>query len=231
MSASLLVNEAFKTLQGEGRFTGTPAVFVRLQGCDVGCSFCDTGYALKAAPSLQVPDNDELVFAKNDASPRHGAWDIDLLAGRVAELAGCVTHVVVTGGEPFAQDLGPFLGLLKERGLFVQVETSGTMPMPKDERLMPSWVTLSPKRARLPLAENWARANEVKVPIETGDDARFFEALLLEIYKDALAAGTAPEIRLQPVSQKPEATRLCVELCLKRNWRLSLQTHKYLDLR
>lgn len=231
MSTPLLVNEVFRTLQGEGRFTGTPAVFVRLQGCDVGCTFCDTGYALNAAPSLQAPDNDELVFLKEDASPRYSAWEPGLLAVRVAGLAQEVTHVVVTGGEPFAQDLGPFLGLLKARGLFVQVETSGTRAMPKDHGRMPSWVTLSPKRARLPLAENWALANEVKVPIETGDDADFFEALLLETYRDALPAGTAPEIRLQPVSRKAEATRLCIELCMKRNWRLSLQTHKYLDLR
>ena len=53
----LFVNEVFVSLQGEGHFTGTPAIFVRLQGCDVHCPWCDTGYAMSLARDLRTKDN------------------------------------------------------------------------------------------------------------------------------------------------------------------------------
>lgn len=63
--AALLVNEIFWSLQGEGAFTGTPSVFFRLQGCSVGCPWCDTGYAQKCDPRDRLPDQSPVVLEKN----------------------------------------------------------------------------------------------------------------------------------------------------------------------
>ena len=69
--AALLVNEIFWSLQGEGAFTGTPSVFFRLQGCSVGCPWCDTGYAQKCDPRDRLPDQSPVVLEKKAADPRY----------------------------------------------------------------------------------------------------------------------------------------------------------------
>lgn len=95
------VNEIFYSIQGEGRHTGMPAVFLRLAGCTMGCSFCDTKYAFQTGEemnSLQV-----------------------LVA--LAEYP-CKT-VVITGGEPSEQDLPSLIAALKSAGYCVHLETNG----------------------------------------------------------------------------------------------------------
>ena len=224
----LFVNEVFVSLQGEGHFTGTPAIFVRLQGCDVHCPWCDTGYAMSLARDLHTKDNDFSVLAKETASGLYTSMDPEILCNYLSGLHKSIRHVVLTGGEPFMQDVAPFIRLLQGRGFYVQVETSGTRPLSvyNEENL---WITLSPKRARMPLAENWSRANEIKIPIASEEDADF---LLSEVFECvARKSAQSPIIALQPVSQDREATRLCFELCLKHNLHLSLQTHKYTDFR
>jgi len=92
-----------------------------------------------------------------------------------------------------------------------------------------TWVTVSPKvamKAQLPiLASAMRRANEIKHPVGTQKDIDQLDALLVTspVADDAV-------ISLQPISQKSRATQLCIETCIKRNWRLSIQTHKYLNI-
>ena len=95
------VSEIFYSVQGEGRHTGMPAVFLRLAGCSMGCDFCDTKYAF--APGTQLNSLQILV-----------------------ELAKypCKT-VVVTGGEPTEQDLPGLIAVLKSAGHTVHIETNG----------------------------------------------------------------------------------------------------------
>jgi len=95
------VSEIFYSVQGEGRHTGMPAVFLRLSGCTMGCDFCDTKYAF--APGTQLNSLQILV-----------------------ELAKypCKT-VVVTGGEPAEQDLPALINMLKSAGHTVHIETNG----------------------------------------------------------------------------------------------------------
>ena len=64
----LRVNEIFWSLQGEGRFTGTPSAFIRLQGCAVGRPWCDTGYAQRVDEALRLPDESPLVAEKTAAA-------------------------------------------------------------------------------------------------------------------------------------------------------------------
>lgn len=101
LQPSWKVNEIFYSIQGEGRHTGMPAVFLRLAGCSMGCSFCDTKYAFQTGEemnSLQV-----------------------LVA--VAEYP-CKT-VVITGGEPTEQDLPALISALKSAGYCIHLETNG----------------------------------------------------------------------------------------------------------
>lgn len=105
----LEVHSVFKTIQGEGPFCGTPCVFVRLAGCNLQCPWCDTDYT-STRRSMTV---NELLFEIR------AEWCKD--RWRKPGL------VVITGGEPFRQDLDYiFEGLLNE-GYFVQVETNGTL--------------------------------------------------------------------------------------------------------
>lgn len=107
-SSTLEVHSIFHTLQGEGPFAGTPAVFIRLAGCNLQCPGCDTDYT-----------SQRLKMTPNEAS------------SIIRSLAPSTTKlVVITGGEPFRQELGHLIQHLRAMDFYVQVETNGTMPPP-----------------------------------------------------------------------------------------------------
>lgn len=113
------VNEIFYSLQGEGYFTGTPSVFVRLAGCNLKCRFCDTDHS-----AFTEMTEEEIVAAVCK-------WP--------------ATHVVITGGEPAMQLTPALINLLHEADRQVQVETNGTLPLPDAI----DWITCSPKGERV----------------------------------------------------------------------------------
>jgi 7-carboxy-7-deazaguanine synthase len=130
--------EIFYTVQGEGTHTGTPAVFVRLAGCNLACRFCDTDYAVRS-------------FAT-----------VDEIVRRVRVLGGECRTVVLTGGEPLAQaESRGLVDALRDDGRRVHIESNGTIPteLPDDV-----WLTISPKE-RLD-ASMAARANEAKLIVD-----------------------------------------------------------------
>lgn len=134
----LQLAEIFYSVQGEGTWTGTPAVFVRLAGCNLSCSFCDTDYALRFLASA-----DEVV-------------------ARVRAAGGDCPLVILTGGEPLAQAQTPALiGALRADGRRVHIESNGTVPaeLPADV-----WLTVSPKERLAPAMA--ARANEAKLIVD-----------------------------------------------------------------
>lgn len=116
----LRVNETFLSLQGEGHFTGTPAFFLRLAGCNLACPFCDTNHQ-----SYKEMSEDEIVLEACRHKPR---------------------HIVITGGEPALQLTQSLVDKLHEAGFFIQVETNGTLPLPEGI----DWVTVSPKKSPTP---------------------------------------------------------------------------------
>lgn len=218
------INEIFQTIQGEGVFTGLPAIFVRLQGCPVGCPWCDTRHTWVVDPAREVG-----VQAVLDCSNESDGWSkmsTEQILASFQQLGYQARHVVITGGEPCLYDLQDLSAALIEAGYQVQIETSGTSEIQTHEQ---TWVTVSPKinmKGGVPvLVSALERANEIKHPVATERHVEELDALL--------ATASLREnvvIALQPISQKPRATQLAMATCIARNWRLSIQTHKYLDI-
>ncbi|PSW14298.1 7-carboxy-7-deazaguanine synthase QueE [Photobacterium rosenbergii] len=218
------INEVFETIQGEGVFTGVPAIFVRLQICPVGCAWCDTKQTWNAEP--QDHGSIEDVMAKTGDSPIWTEIDADGIVNLLKKQGYTAKHVVITGGEPCIYDLLPLTTALEQAGFQCQIETSGTSDV---LATVNTWVTVSPKinmKAKLPvLASALERADEIKHPVGTQKDIDQLDELI-----DGKNLKSDVNIALQPISQKPRATELCIETCIKRNWRLSIQTHKYLAI-
>ncbi|PQJ67167.1 7-carboxy-7-deazaguanine synthase QueE [Photobacterium angustum] len=218
------INEVFETIQGEGVFTGVPAIFVRLQVCPVGCSWCDTKQTWTAEPQDLV--SLDQIMAKTGDSPLWTNLDANGVVQLLQDQKYTAKHVVITGGEPCIYDLRPLTHALEDAGFNCQIETSGTSDIQTSDN---TWVTVSPKinmKAKLPvLASSLARANEIKHPVGTSKDIEQLDALI-----DGVTLKPDVTIALQPISQKPRATELCIETCIQRNWRLSIQTHKYLAI-
>lgn len=151
------INETFYTFQGEGVNMGRAAFFIRTQGCDQDCWFCDA------------------------ASTWHKRWKptdlrkatADELAAQVEAEAPTGAMVVITGGEPCLFDLDPLIARLAQNGREVAIETAGHRPLPGSEW---PWITLSPKPlATPPLFDSVLRADEFKVIVS--DEASLHDAL------------------------------------------------------
>jgi len=218
------INEMFQTLQGEGFFTGVPALFIRLQGCPVGCSWCDTKHTWEKEAHREV--DLQRILVKTEESDAWGNASAEQLLAVMRQQGYTARHVVITGGEPCIYDLVPLTELFEQYGYRCQIETSGTHDIRCSAN---TWVTVSPKvnmRGGMKVLDQaLRRADEVKHPVARERDIEALDALLATLQDDK-----ARIIALQPISQKEEATRLCIETCIARNWRLSMQTHKYLNI-
>ena len=141
--------EEFHTIQGEGFHAGEAAWFIRLGGCDVGCSWCDSRFS----------------------------WDPDMHplveTGEIIEHAvySGTKSVVVTGGEPLMWNLDFLCAGLKKRGISTFIETSGSYPLSGQW----DWICLSPKRNVPPVGNICLIADELKVIIEVRDDLEWAE--------------------------------------------------------
>ncbi|MGQ3905061.1 7-carboxy-7-deazaguanine synthase QueE [Mixta calida] len=218
------INEMFQTLQGEGFYTGVPAIFIRLQGCPVGCSWCDTKHTWDKLADRETSLGDILI--KTVESDAWGAADADALLATIKRQQWTARHVVITGGEPCIHDLTPLTAALQQAGFSCQIETSGTHEV---QCTRETWVTVSPKvnmRGGYDvLNQALARADEIKHPVARQRDIDALDELLARLEDEK-----ARIVALQPISQKEDATRLCIATCIARNWRLSMQTHKYLNI-
>lgn len=190
--------EEFYTIQGEGYHTGTAAYFIRLGGCDVGCHWCDVkeSWEVLKHPLTDVVDIVDIVSSK-------------------AEL------VVITGGEPLMWNLDVLTTALKEKGLHVNMETSGAYELSGSF----DWICLSPKKTMLPTQSVYEAAHELKVIIYNKHDFIFAE-------EQAAKVNEAAILFLQPEWSKSDEMLPFIIEYVKENpkWRISLQTHKYLDI-
>ena len=129
--------------------------------------------------------------------------------------------IVVTGGEPLMWDMEPLTTALNEAGLNIHIETSGAYDITGHW----DWLCLSPKKNKLPTKEAASRADELKVIIYNKDDFRFAEEQAQRVGKDCV-------LYLQPEWSKRDAMMpLMVDYVLANpQWKVSLQTHKYLNI-
>lgn len=222
--STLNINEMFETIQGEGAHTGIPSIFVRLQGCPVGCPWCDTKHTWEIKPDLSV--SPQAVITKGEESESYFISREDALLAEFTQQGYVAKHVVITGGEPCMYDLRPLTTLLHDKGFTTQIETSGTFEVLCDER---TYVTVSPKINMKGgydvLVSALERANEIKHPIAMQKHIDELDALLAKV-----SSLVGKQVCLQPISQQKRATELAVRTCIERNWRLSLQTHKYIGI-
>ena len=111
----LKLNEIFYSIQGEGYNTGLPAVFVRLAGCNLACSWCDTDH------SLRMEMTEDQIVEEAMRYPTRRA--------------------ILTGGEPTIQDIGPLIDALHYRFFWIAIESNGVLQIPPGI----DWITVSPK--------------------------------------------------------------------------------------
>ena len=204
LQLKLPIHETFQsTVQGEGFWTGTLVDFIRLAGCPVGCPWCDTGYANggKGLPMVQIS-----------------------IAQLLSELQS--PRVVITGGEPFIhRDLPELVAALLEAGKQVSIETSGAYWQDVSPL---AWITLSPKEhinPKYPVKELfWNRSNEIKLIVGTGEEVKF--------YHKYLAINVDIPVFVQPEwNSKESVIPIILELLKKHpNYKLSLQTHKFIGV-
>lgn len=208
---SYAVKEIYYTLQGEGFHAGRAAIFLRFAGCNLWsgreedraraiCQFCDTN------------------FIGTDG-PNGGKYEsADMLADAVTALypGDYPPFVVCTGGEPLLQLDDDLLFALQDRACEVAVETNGTVALPGGR---PDWITVSPKAGT---ALKITEGDELKLVYPQPDALpERFERLAFEHFF------------LQPMDgpHLAENTRLAVDYCKQHpEWRLSVQTHKLVDI-
>jgi len=210
------VNEIFYSLQGEGVYTGTAAVFLRLSGCNMKCWFCDTKGHEQGTEMTE-----------------------EEIAERVSQYPA--RHIVITGGEPTMQLNARLTRLLHEKGFFIQIETNGALPLKDGTEV--DWITCSPKGNEIKIQridelkllfikEYLEKYKEVKAsqrclqPLDEGGQ---------EVQTLASQAGSSPRLRRAELgSSRFASSRGGNEVIsyIKEHpqWRLSLQTHKLIHI-
>jgi len=206
------IKEIFYTLQGEGAHAGRPAVFCRFSGCNLWtgreqdraqaiCQFCDTDFV-----GTDGEGGGKFATPAELAATISALWPASYTASK---------YVVFTGGEPLLQLDVALIEAMHAQGFTIAIETNGTLPVPAGV----DWICVSPKMGST-LAVT--QGNEIKVVIpQTGQDLSAYEKLDFEHYFVQAMDGPLAEFN----------TRLAIETC-KRNpkWKLSLQTHKLLQI-
>jgi 7-carboxy-7-deazaguanine synthase len=232
------IAEIFHSIQGEGFWTGTPMMFVRLAGCNVGRY--ETPSKAIDYSSHSYTDLNTMIFN----NPKHSICttfdgqrflcDTDYHTSKkmtteeiVGELAG-EHHVCITGGEPAMHNLIPLLEAFKDQ--YCHIETSGTLPL--NSNTISAWITCCPKHERGGIFF-WncifEAADEWKFLVGPGFQVDLFESFLEKI------PGGIP-IYLQPINGVQEIWQEnlnhCLELLKKYpQFKLSAQLHKYLGVR
>ena len=145
----LPVMESFYTIQGEGFHQGKAAYFIRLAGCDVGCTWCD----VKESWNMQGHPQKKISGIVTDAQNH---------PGRIS---------VITGGEPFMHDCSALTSALHAAGFATHVETSGAWPISGSW----DWICLSPKKFKAPLSSIVPLADELKVVVFNKSDFEWAE--------------------------------------------------------
>ncbi|MBA5604296.1 7-carboxy-7-deazaguanine synthase [Duganella sp. FT3S] len=206
------IKEMFYTLQGEGAHAGRPAVFCRFSGCNLWtgresdrasaiCQFCDTDFV-----GTDGEGGGKFATPAQLAAAIDAHWPAGYPAHK---------YVVFTGGEPLLQLDPPLIAAMHAAGFEIAIETNGTIPVPPGV----DWICVSPKMGSQLVVE---RGNEIKVVIpQTDQDLAAYEGLAFEHFFVQPMDGPLAEFN----------TKLAIDTCKRRpQWKLSLQTHKLLQI-
>ena len=223
MTNFLPIVEKFHSLQGEGFHTGQSAFFIRLAGCNVGCSWCDTKHSWNEDkyPLVSVTNIvDEIKIARDKGA----------------------SFLVITGGEPLQHNLDNLCRIIKketnignQQSIKIHLETSGVNKISGNF----DWITLSPKRHSPPEFYFLENFNELKIIVNEKKDLDFAIALrkkIMVIDKDSYHRDNlnvlSKKYYLQPAWKNNKGFSLAINF-VKENpdWNLSLQTHKYLKIK
>ncbi|MET3139009.1 7-carboxy-7-deazaguanine synthase [Undibacterium sp. GrIS 1.2] len=206
------IKEIFYTLQGEGNHAGRPAVFCRFAGCNLWtgreedrataiCQFCDTDFV-----GTDGERGGKFKQAAELAATINNLWPHDYAASK---------YVVFTGGEPLLQLDTELITAMHAVGFEIAIETNGTLPVPEGV----DWICVSPKMGAELLVR---KGNELKVVIpQLGQNMQAYAALDFQHY--FVQAMDGP--------QQAKNLKIAVEFCKQHpHWKLSLQTHKLLQI-
>lgn len=203
----LLVMESFYTLQGEGFHQGKAAYFIRLGGCDVGCSWCDVKESWD--PSVHPGFSVKEIVQKALKNLSH-------LSGSSQK-----NIAIVTGGEPLMQDCTDLTQQLQQAGFCTHLESSGAHPLSGRW----DWICLSPKKFKAPLPQIMPLANELKIVVHNRSDFQWAET-----YASKVSAQC--KLFLQPEWERSsQMTPLIIDYIKAHpKWNFSLQLHKYIHV-
>lgn len=204
----LWVNEIFDTIQGEGPYAGTPATFVRLAGCNIRCTFCDTDYSFQSIDS------------------------VDNIVGKCNHIL-----VVITGGEPFRQNIHELVRSLLHAGHAVQIETNGTLSsVARDFPWNDVTIVCSPKTNKIH-SDILEHCRDWKFVYAIDDHGPFpSHGTQKPNGKPPRHEGVTGTIWAQPMDDKgdrwtpDEINKHVAKTAMRYGHRLCLQLHKILDL-
>jgi 7-carboxy-7-deazaguanine synthase len=258
VSVTYRVNDLYATIQGEGKMVGTPMILLRLHGCSVGCSFCDT-------KETWATDDAALPWRRATLGEVRGSNELwvelhqDSLVRAVIEErdgnAPGVEWVLLTGGEPAEQPIRPLVRALHRAGFRVALETSGTArghlsddsgegleasdgppPLPQHEagHGFPGdscdFVCCSPKIGN-------PGGRPILADVVRGADeiklviGRASDIENFEAFIREHGLTDMSRLSLQPISESRKATELCMAAALRLGCRVSIQTHKVIGVR
>lgn len=230
----LWIHSIFHTIQGEGPYVGTPSVFVRLAGCNLQCPGCDTEYT-KGAELLSIDRIKHAVLK---------AWFGNRLPAEALQ-SKKLPLIVLTGGEPFRQNITPFVSYMLDEGFKIQIETNGTL-FHRDEKDWNCWssddltIVCSPKAGKVAIPSHLIDAFKYVLDADHIDPADGLPTSVLGM--PAAPARPSPhyqgEIYVQPadedqqkgahINQAANALNLkaAIDSAMTFGYRLCLQTHK-----
>jgi 7-carboxy-7-deazaguanine synthase len=220
----MLIAEIFESIQGEGRLSGVPSVFVRTAGCNLRCNWCDTPYASWA------PEGEDLSVAE--------------VVDRVRGLSSA--HCVLTGGEPMvAPAIHELAQALREIGKHLTIETAGTVSpagiacdlaslSPKlsnstpDDRVSPAWRARHEERRLQPdVVREWIDGYDVQLKFVVRGEPDLAE---IREFLDGIGREVEPEkVLLMPEGTEPEVLqrrgREVTKMCTRYGYRFSPRLH------
>ncbi len=214
LTAALQINDLFWTLQGEGRWSGRRALFVRMPFCNYDCPWCDTEYN----SFKKISEDEFLQFTKQEPA----------------------RFAVITGGEPMAhKDLSRIIMLLKNEGFEIACETNGSLPIPAEI----DFPTVSPKRFTQKKYPEFfihedalAKAKELKYVVDTEFDFKILDRHNISTNHQSLVSADFKNSNIrysltpEYSTMKQQLPRILSYIKNHPQWQLNLQTHKWIDI-